>query len=88
MFHHCFLEENQLLRDVDKVADIPTILVHGQCDLVCPLESSYLLEQQWPAAQLRIVPAAGHLACEPEMIATLVEATNEMAKMVATFWKN
>lgn len=88
MFHHCFLEENQLLRDVDQVADIPTILVHGQCDLVCPLESSYLLEQQWPAAQLRIVPAAGHLACEPEMIATLVEATNEMAKMVATFWKN
>lgn len=88
MFHHCFLEENQLLRDVEKVADIPAILVHGQCDLVCPLESSFLLEQQWPAAQLRIIPSAGHLACEPDMLAALVDATNEMAKMVAAFWKN
>ena len=80
MYNHCFLEENQLLQSVDKVADIPAILVHGQRDLVCPPESSYLLEQNWAAARLKIIPTGGHLAKDLEMISALVEATNEMVK--------
>jgi proline iminopeptidase len=80
MFNRCFLEENQLLREIEKVADTPAILVHGQRDLVCPLESSYLLEQNWPAAQLKVIAAGGHLAADPEMISALVEATDEMVK--------
>ncbi len=79
---HCFLEENQLLRDINKVANIPAILVHGQKDLTCPLESSYQLEQNWVAARLKIVANGGHLTRTPEMIATLVESTDEMAKMI------
>lgn len=82
IFHHYFIEENQLLQEVDKVADIPAILLHGQCDLMCPLESSYLLEQAWPAAQLRILPMVGHLTSEPAMMAALVEATEDMAKLI------
>lgn len=80
VFNHFFLEEYQLLRNIDKVADIPAILIHGQRDLVCPLESSYLLEQNWPAAQLKVVPTGGHLAADSEMLSALVEATDEMAK--------
>ncbi|HEW98094.1 MAG: prolyl aminopeptidase [Candidatus Parabeggiatoa sp. nov. 3] len=83
MFNHCFIEENQLLRDIDKVADIPAILVHGQQDLVCPLESAYLLEQNWPAAQLKVIPTGGHLAHDPEMISALLEATDDMVKLLA-----
>lgn len=83
MFHHCFIHENQLLQNVEKVADIPTILLHGQRDLVAPLESSYFLEQPWPAAQLRILPGCGHLTSEPEMMAALVEATNDIAKILS-----
>jgi len=83
IFNHGFLEENQLLQNVNKVADIPAIIIHGQRDLVCPLDSSYLLEQNWPAAQLKIVPTAGHLVGDdPEMIAATVDATDEMAKIV------
>jgi len=82
IFHHCFIEENQLLREVPKVADIPAILLHGQRDLVCPLESSYLLERAWPAAQLRILPTCGHLTNEPEMVAALREATTDLAGML------
>ena len=82
MSNHCFLEDNDLLQQVNKVADIPAILVHGQKDLTCPLESSYLLEQNWAAAQLKILPNGGHLTRTPDTIAALVESTDEMAKMI------
>jgi proline iminopeptidase len=82
VFHHCFLEENQLLQNVNKVDNIPAILVHGQCDLMCPLESSYWVEKDWPAAQLRVLPTCGHLTSEPEMLSALVEATDDLAKLL------
>ncbi|EDN66831.1 proline iminopeptidase [Beggiatoa sp. PS] len=77
------MKDNYLLQHIDSVTHIPAIFIHGQQDLVCPLESSYLLTQNWPKAQLRIVPTGGHLAHDPEMISTLVTATDEMAKQLA-----
>jgi len=81
-FNDCFLEDNYLLQHIDSVTHIPAIFIHGQQDLVCPLESSYLLTQNLPKAQLRIVPTGGHLAHDPDMISTLVTATDEMAKQL------
>ncbi len=81
IFHHCFLKEHSLLEQVAKVADIPAILLHGQRDLMCPLEGPYWLEQNWPAAQLRVLPNCGHLN-EPEMMAAVVEALDDMAKLL------
>ncbi len=85
MFNRCFIDENQLLRDIDKVAHLPTILIHGQRDLVCPLDSSYLLAQNWQNAQFKVIPTGGHLASEPpEMLSALVEATDEMINLIST----
>ncbi len=83
IFHRCFIDENQLLRDLEKVADVPAILLHGQRDLLCPLQGAYLLEQQWPAAQLRILPHDNHIMNEPTMLSAVVEATCDMAEMLA-----
>ena len=81
MFNRCFIEENQLLRDIDKVTNLPAILIHGQRDLICPLEASYLLAQNWQAAELKIIPTGGHLTSEPlEMLSAVVEATESMIK--------
>jgi len=68
------MEENQILNNIDKIKDKPTIIIHGQRDLVCPLENAYLLAQNLPNSQLKIIPTGGHLAADPEMIAALVEA--------------
>ncbi|MCK5525007.1 MAG: prolyl aminopeptidase [Thiomargarita sp.] len=85
MFNRCFIDENQLLRDIDKVAHLPTILIHGQRDLVCPLDSSYLLAQNWQNAQFKVIPTGGHLASEPqEMLSALVEATDEMVNLISS----
>ncbi|RKZ37227.1 MAG: prolyl aminopeptidase [Gammaproteobacteria bacterium] len=83
MYNRCFIEENQLLRDIDKVANLQAVLIHGQRDLVCPADSSYLLVQNWHAAQLKMIATGGHLASDvPEMLSALVEATDGIAKML------
>jgi proline iminopeptidase len=60
-----FLEQDdQLLRDVARIRDIPAVIVQGRYDMVCPLRSAWDLHRAWPEAELRIVPDAGHSAFE------------------------
>ncbi|MGH8032765.1 MAG: prolyl aminopeptidase [Luteimonas sp.] len=74
-----FDAEDQLLRDVGRIADIPGVIVQGRYDVVCPLQSAWELHQAWPSSELTITPASGHSAFEPENIAALVQATDRFA---------
>lgn len=75
-----FLEENQLLNNVDRIRNIPAVIVHGRYDVICPVVSAWELAQAWPEAKLRIVPDAGHAAFEPGNINELVMATDLFAR--------
>lgn len=57
-----FLEEGALLRDADRLAGIPGVLLHGRLDLEAPSETAWELARAWPDAQLTIVEGAGHTA--------------------------
>ena len=74
-----FMEENQLLKNVDKIRKIPAVIIQGRYDVVCPPVSAWDLAQAWPEADLRIVPDAGHAAFEPGNIHELVMATDAFA---------
>jgi len=74
-----FEVEDQLLRDVHRIADIPGVIVHGRYDVVCPVRNAWELHQAWPKSELRISPASGHSAFEPENVHALVEATDRFA---------
>jgi proline iminopeptidase len=74
-----FMEEGQLLRDIDRIRRIPAIIVHGRYDVLCPAGTAWTLSQAWPEAQLRIVPDAGHSAFEPGNVHELVMATDTFA---------
>lgn len=78
-----FLEPDQLLRDSQRIADIPGIIVHGRYDLVCPVEQAIALHQAWPRAELQIIPDAGHAVTEPGISAALVRATDRFAVQLA-----
>ena len=80
--HDSFLEENQILDNIDSLKDIPGFIVHGRYDIVCPLVSAWELYQAWPAAEFFIVPDAGHSATEHGTIAALVNATQRMARQL------
>ncbi|GAB3731416.1 prolyl aminopeptidase [Luteimonas pelagia] len=74
-----FEVEDQLLRDADRIADIPGVIVHGRYDVVCPLRNAWDLHKAWPKAQLLITPTSGHSAFEAENVDALVRATDAFA---------
>jgi proline iminopeptidase len=70
---------NQLLEDVHKIRHIPTVIVQGRFDVVCPARSAWDLHKAWPEADLRIVPDAGHSAFEPGTARELIKATDRFS---------
>lgn len=75
----CWLEEGQLLRDVDKIRHIPAVIVQGRYDMICPMENCWALHKAWPEADLVVVPDAGHAAFEPGTVRALVAACDRFA---------
>ncbi len=65
-----------LLERVDRIRHIPTVIVQGRYDVVCPAESAWALHRAMPEATLKIVPDAGHSAFEPGIVHELVSATD------------
>jgi proline iminopeptidase len=60
--HAAWRFQGQLLRDVTTIAHIPATLIHGRLDLSGPPDIAWQLAQAWPAAELHVVPGAGHTA--------------------------
>jgi proline iminopeptidase len=71
--------EDQLLRDVKRIRHIPSVIVQGRYDVVCPARSAWDLHRAWPEAELRIVPESGHSAFEAGIARELVAATDRFA---------
>lgn len=79
--HGYFIGENQILENCAVLQHIPTVIIHGQNDLTCPLEAGWHLHQAMPHAQYIVLPNAGHIAKGEDMIDALVSATDEMARL-------
>lgn len=67
--------EDRLLRDIRAVRHIPTVIVQGRYDIVCPIRTADELHRAWPEADYIVVPDAGHSAMEPGVRMALVQAT-------------
>ncbi|KAH7911525.1 Alpha/Beta hydrolase protein [Hygrophoropsis aurantiaca] len=78
-----FMRDGQLLekQEIDKIRNIPTIVVQGRYDVVCPPITAYALKKVWPTITLHIVPDAGHSCHEVGIEKLLIEATNQMARL-------
>ncbi len=74
-----FLEEGQLLKNVDRIQDIPGIIVQGRHDICTPPTSAWELKKAWPNGEFWVVHDAGHSAGEAGIIDGLVRATDKLA---------
>ncbi len=74
-----FDADDQLLRDIHRISHIPGVIVHGRYDVVTPLKNAWDLHRVWPAADLRIVPDAGHAMTEPGTSLEIIAATQRFA---------
>lgn len=80
--NHMFLDEGQLLRDAEKLAGIPGVIVQGRYDVICPPQAAYKLSLAWPESELIMVPDAGHSATEPGSAAALVASMEQLKTLV------
>lgn len=75
--HNIFLPDNFLLDNVASIRHIPTVIVQGRYDAVCPIVSADDLMQVWPEAEYHIIDDAGHSAFEPGIRKALIAATDK-----------
>ena len=70
----CFLErDGWILEEKHRIAEIPTVIVQGRYDMVCPPISAWKLAQGWAKCDLRLVGLSGHALSEPFITAELVK---------------
>ena len=50
-----FEEEDQLLKNIDRIRHIPTLLVHGRYDVVCPLENAWEFKKLFQRRPLKLL---------------------------------
>ena len=75
-----FETENQLIENIDKIRSIPSVIVQGRYDVVCPMKTAWELSEAWPEAEMIIAPSSGHTAFEKEIMHALISATNKFGK--------
>ncbi len=73
--------ENQLIETgIDIIRNIPTVIVQGRYDMVCPMTTAWELSQNWPEAKFIVAPSSGHTAFEKEITHELIKATDGFGK--------
>jgi pimeloyl-ACP methyl ester carboxylesterase len=60
--HNAWLGDGNVLRDADKLADIPGVLINGRIDFQAPLTTASELHDRWARSELIVVDNVGHAA--------------------------
>ena len=74
VINQCFLENGQIMRDVNKISHMPIILINGRYDIYCPPVTAYRLHKMLAKSQLIIVERAGHWMGEKPIEKELIKA--------------
>ncbi len=77
--HDCFLEDNFILKNIDKISHLPGMLVQGRHDVICPPHTASNLAKAWTRAELKMVDDAGHSALESGILDALLSGLNRIA---------
>ena len=54
------MEDNEILKNIKIISNIPAYIVQGRYDLICPPVNAYNLSQKWKGSKLKIINTAGH----------------------------
>lgn len=65
-------QDDQILHDRPLIDHIPTTIVQGRYDMICPPISAWHLAAGWRNADLRLIPGAGHALSEVGITAELL----------------
>ena len=75
-----FEYDGWLLDQIDKIRDIPSVIIQGRYDVVCPMISAWELHRKLHEAKFHVVQDAGHSMTEEGIRSKLIESTNYFSK--------
>jgi proline iminopeptidase len=76
--NNCFVGTRDLIAEAgSKLTAIPTVIVQGRYDMVCPPVTAWELSQAMPHAEFHMIADAGHSAMEAGTTSALVAATEK-----------
>jgi len=84
-FNKIFLEDNFILNNIKIIENIPTTIVQGRYDVVCPVRSAWDLNKNLKNSKLIIVENAGHSMSETGITDNLLKTTRNL---LSTFSAN
>lgn len=82
ILHECFIGQRDVLKEVATLAHIPTTIIQGRYDMVCPPLTAWRLSQAMPHAQFHVIADAGHSAMETGVTSALVAATERFKTLL------
>ncbi len=75
----CFLSERKLFRYARQTTSVPTILLHGTHDWICPPQNAMRLMRFMPHATLRWIAKGTHTASDPQIGSALQQAVRDIS---------
>lgn len=76
--NNCFVEDNVILKNINKIRHVPMFIIHGRYDMICPLENAWQLHEACPASELMVIRDAGHSIREPGVIDGIILASKNI----------
>lgn len=67
MTHYFKFCRPNILSNCDILLNIPTFVVHGRYDTVCPIINAFKLKQKLPGLELTVAEMSGHSSDEPQI---------------------
>ena len=76
-----FEYDGWLLDQIDAIRHIPSVIVQGRYDVVCPMVTAWELHKKWPEADFHVIPDSGHSMLEAGIRNKLIDYTNKFVDL-------
>ena len=73
-----FMEDDQIIKNANKLQNIPGYIVQGRYDLICPPVNAYKLKKAWKKSKLKLINTAGHSSSDQGIMENLSIALKEI----------
>ena len=72
--NNCFINDDYIIHNIDKISNIQSVIVQGRYDVICPPFTALKLAESWNSAKIEIVNDAGHSGFETNISKKLMNA--------------
>ena len=72
--NNCFIEDNYIIKNLNKISNLKSFIVQGRHDVICPPFTALKLANCWSGSRIEIVDDAGHSGFETNISKKLINA--------------